>query len=78
MIGENAEGQHYLIAPESDQVELVYTAEIVSTTASGVTTSKLVFRRKKVWVHSIEEGTPIEIGMTECVTPYSTPNQGGY
>jgi hypothetical protein len=77
MIGETAEGQHYLIAPESDQVELVYTAEIVSTTTSGVTTSKLVFRRKKVWVHSIEEGTPVEIGMTECVTPYSN-NQGGY
>jgi archaellin len=77
MIGETAEGQNYLIAPESDQVELVYTAEIVSTTASGVTTSKLVFRRKKVWVHSIEEGTPVEIGMTECVTPYSN-NQGGY
>jgi archaellin len=77
MIGENAEGQHYLIAPEADQVELVYTAEIVSTTAAGVTTSKLVFRRKKVWVHSIEEGTPVEIGMTECVTPYSN-NQGGY
>lgn len=77
MIGETADGQNYLIAPEADQVELVYTAEIVSTTASGVTTSKLVFRRKKVWVHSIEEGTPVEIGMTECVTPYSN-NQGGY
>jgi hypothetical protein len=77
MIGETPDGQNYLIAPESDQVEVVYTAEIVSTTSSGVTTSKLVFRRKKVWVHSIEEGTPIEIGMTECVTPYSN-NQGGY
>jgi hypothetical protein len=77
MIGENPDGNNYLIAPEADQVELVYTAEIVSTTAAGVTTSKLVFRRKKVWVHSIEEGTPVEIGMTECVTPYSN-NQGGY
>jgi hypothetical protein len=74
MIGQNADGRYYLIAPEADQVELVYTAEIVSTTSAGVTTSKLVFRRKKVWVHSIEEGTAVEIGMTECVTPYSNPN----
>lgn len=70
IIGETSEGHNYLIAPESDQVELVYTAEIVSTESGGVTTSKLVFRRKKVWVHSIEEGTAIEIGMTECVPGY--------
>ena len=71
MIGENPDGQNYLIAPEADQVELVYTAEIVSTTSSGVTTSKLVFRRKKVWVHSIEEGTPVELGLAECVPTYA-------
>ena len=73
MIGENPEGQNYLIAPESDQQDVVYLAEITSTTSGGVTTSKLVFRRKKVWVHSIEESTPIEIPLTECVTPYSQP-----
>jgi hypothetical protein len=71
MIGENPDGNNYLIAPEADQVELVYTAEIVSTTSSGVTTSKLVFRRKKVWVHSIEEGTPVELGLAECVPTYA-------
>lgn len=73
MIGETPEGQNYLIAPESDQQDVVYLAEITSTTSGGVTTSKLVFRRKKVWVHSIEESTPIEIPLTECVTPYSQP-----
>jgi hypothetical protein len=73
MIGESPEGQNYLIAPESDQQDVVYLAEITSTTSAGVTTSKLVFRRKKVWVHSIEESTPIEIPLTECVTPYSQP-----
>ena len=73
MIGESPEGQNYLIAPESDQQDVVYLAEITSTTSGGVTTSKLVFRRKKVWVHSIEESTPIEIPLTECVTPYSQP-----
>ena len=77
IIGEDPDGNNYLIAPESDQVEVVYTAEIVSTTTSGVTTSKLVFRRKKVWVHSIEEGTPVEIGMTECVTPYGPTGATG-
>lgn len=71
MIGENPDGNNYLIAPEADQVELVYSAEIVSTTAGGVTTSKLVFRRKKVWVHSIEEGTTVELGLAECVPTYS-------
>ena len=73
MVGETPEGQNYLIAPESDQQDVVYLAEITSTTSGGVTTSKLVFRRKKVWVHSIEESTPIEIPLTECVTPYSQP-----
>lgn len=70
MIGENGDGNRYLIAPEADQTELVYSAEIVSTTSSGVTTSKLVFKRKKVWVHSIEEGTAVEIGLAECVPGY--------
>ena len=77
MIGEDPDGNNYLIAPESDQVEVVYTAEIVSTTTSGVTTSNLVFRRKKVWVHSIEEGTPVEIGITECITPYGPTGATG-
>lgn len=74
MIGETPDGNNYLIAPEADQQDVVYLAEITSTTSAGVTTSKLVFRRKKVWVHSIEESTPIELPLTECVTPYS---QGG-
>jgi hypothetical protein len=71
MIGENAEGQNYLIAPESDQVQVVTSAAIVSTTVSGVTTSKLVFTRKKVWVHSIENGDDVELGLAECVPTYS-------
>lgn len=71
MIGENPDGNNYLIAPESDQQEVVYLAEIVATTTGGVTTSKLVFRRKKVWVHSIEEGTPVELALAECVPTYS-------
>lgn len=71
MIGENPDGNNYLIAPEADQVELVYTAEIVATTSGGVTTSNLVFRRKKVWVHSIEEGTAVELGLAECVPTYN-------
>jgi hypothetical protein len=70
MIGENGDGNRYLIAPEADQTELVYSAEIVSTTSGGVTTSKLVFKRKKVWVHSIEEGTAVELGLAECVPTY--------
>jgi hypothetical protein len=71
MIGENSDGNRYLIAPEADQQQLVYTVEIVATTTAGVTTSKLVFRRKKVWVHSIEEGTTVELGLAECVPGYS-------
>jgi hypothetical protein len=71
IIGQTTSGVNYLIAPEADQVEVVYTAEIVATTTGGVTTSKLVFRRKKVWVHSIEEGTAIELGLAECVPTYS-------
>jgi hypothetical protein len=71
MIGENPDGNNYLIAPESDQQDVVYLAEITSTTSGGVTTSKLVFRRKKVWVHSIEEGTPVELGLAECVPTYA-------
>jgi hypothetical protein len=70
MIGENPDGNNYLIAPEADQQEVVYLAEIVATTSGGVTTSKLVFRRKTVWVHSIEEGTPVELGLAECVPTY--------
>ena len=71
IIGVTPTGANYLIAPEADQTEVVYTAEIVATTSGGVTTSKLVFRRKKVWVHSIEEGTPIELGLAECVPTYT-------
>ena len=78
MIGESPDGNNYLIAPEADQQDVVYNVAIVSTTAAGVTASKLVFYRKKAWVHSVEEGTPVEIGMTECVTPYSQPAGGGY
>ena len=71
MIGESPEGNNYLIAPEADQQDVVYLAEIVSTTSGGTTTSKLVFRRKKVWVHSIEESTTVELGLAECVPSYS-------
>lgn len=71
MIGENPDGNNYLIAPEADQTELVYSVEIVATTSGGVTTSKLVFKKKKVWVHSIEEGTAVELGLAECVPTYS-------
>jgi hypothetical protein len=71
MIGQTTSGVNYLIAPEADQQEVVYTAEIVATTTAGVTTSKLVFRRKKVWVHSVEEGTTVELGLAECVPTYS-------
>ena len=71
MIGENSDGNRYLIAPESDQQDVVYNAAIVATTVSGVTTSKLVFYRKKVWVHSVEESTTVEIGLAECVPEYN-------
>ncbi len=71
MLGQNADGRYYLIAPESDQVQVVTSAAIVSTTVSGVTTSKLVFTRKKVWVHSIENGDDVELGLAECVPTYS-------
>jgi hypothetical protein len=71
MIGENSDGNRYLIAPESDQQDVVYNAAIVATTVSGVTTSKLVFYRKKVWVHSVEESTTVELGLAECVPGYS-------
>lgn len=71
IVGETSDGHYYLIAPEADQVELVSSAEIVSTTVGGVTTSKLVFRRQKVWVHTVETGTDVEIGLAECVPTYN-------
>jgi hypothetical protein len=71
MIGGTSSGGNYLIAPEADQQELVYSVEIVATTTGGVTTSKLVFKRKKVWVHTVEEGTAVELGLAECVPTYT-------
>lgn len=69
--------QYYLIEAEKTQAQAVYTAEIVGTTTGGVTTSKLVFRRRKFWVQASEVETDVELGLTECVTPYSQPSQGG-
>lgn len=71
MIGETSDGHYYLIAPEADQVEVVTSAEIVSTTVAGVTTSQLVFHRQKMWVHSVETGSDVNIGLAECVPTYS-------
>lgn len=71
IIGQTPGGQNYLVAPQADQTQLVYNAEIVSATTGGVTSSKLVFRRKSVWAHSIEEGTPVELALAECVPTYA-------
>ena len=71
MIGENSDGNRYLIAPEADQQQLVFNVEFVTTTSGGVSATKLVFHRKKVWVHSIEDGTDIEFTMAECVPTYT-------
>lgn len=70
--------QYYLVEAEKTQVSFVWNVEIVGTTVSGVTTSKLVFRRKKVWTQAPEADTDIELALTECVTPYTTPGSGGY
>jgi hypothetical protein len=71
-------GLYYMIEAEKSQVSFVWNVEIVGTTVSGVTTSKLVFRRKKVWTQAPEADTDIELALTECVTPYTTPGSGGY
>lgn len=65
--------QYYLVEAEKTQAQAVYTVEIVGTTTGGVTTSKLVFRRRKFWVQASEVETDVELGLTECVTPYSQP-----
>jgi hypothetical protein len=71
-------GQYYLVEAEKSQASAVYHVEIVSTTTAGVTTSKLVFRKKKFWVQAWEDDTAVELGLTECVTPYSNTGSGGY
>ena len=70
-IAKADDGLYYLIDCEMDQQSVIWNAAIVSTTSGGVTTSNLRFSRKKMWVVSVEEDTPIDIGMAECVPGYS-------
>ena len=70
-IAKADDGLYYLIDCEMDQQSVVWDAAIVSTTSGGVTSSKLRFSRKKVWVVSVEEDTPIDLGLAECVPTYT-------
>ena len=73
-------GFYYLIEAEKTQNTAVWSVEIVGTTVAGVTTSNLVFHRRKFWTQAVETDTDVTLPLTECVTPYSgsSGGTGGY
>lgn len=67
-ISLHQDGKYYLVSAEGTSTQAVYLAEIVASSSGD---SKLVFRRNDIWVHSAISGTDIELGLAECVVPYT-------
>ena len=67
-ISLHQDGKYYLVSAQATSTQAVYLAEIVSSSGAD---SKLVFRRNDIWVHSAISGTDIELGLAECVVPYT-------
>lgn len=63
VLGKADNGFYYLIDSEMDQVSAVWNVEYG--------TNKILFRRKKFWVVSVEADTDVELETAECVPPYN-------